>query len=83
MFDMVVMSFDLHSCVLDAHVKRGAELPTDRHLVVSSICWLEIVFLPFFVMFFLLRLIFTSKVEVEGLYVDSGSSCCRTVLLFQ
>ncbi|KAL7866069.1 hypothetical protein SRHO_G00113160 [Serrasalmus rhombeus] len=39
MIDFVVMSSDLQPCVLDTRVKRGAELSTDHHLVVSWIRW--------------------------------------------
>ncbi|KAI3367295.1 hypothetical protein L3Q82_008347 [Scortum barcoo] len=35
----VVVSFDLRPYVLDTWVKRGAELSTDHHLVVSWIFW--------------------------------------------
>ncbi|KAK3564675.1 hypothetical protein QTP86_024820 [Hemibagrus guttatus] len=38
MIDLVVVSSDLWSHVLDTRVKRGAELSTDHHLVVSWIC---------------------------------------------
>ncbi len=38
MIDFVVMSSDLRPHVLDTRVKRGAELSTDHHLVVS---WLR------------------------------------------
>ncbi|KAK3533220.1 hypothetical protein QTP70_013622 [Hemibagrus guttatus] len=38
MIDFVVMSSDLRPHVLDTRVKRGAELSTDHHLVVSWIC---------------------------------------------
>lgn len=37
LIDFVVISTDLHY-VLDTRVKRGAELSTDQHLVVSWIC---------------------------------------------
>ncbi|KAK3532983.1 hypothetical protein QTP70_006201 [Hemibagrus guttatus] len=37
MIDLVVMSSDLRPQVLDTRVKRGAELSTDHHLVVSWI----------------------------------------------
>ncbi|KAK3574013.1 hypothetical protein QTP86_034352 [Hemibagrus guttatus] len=37
MIDLVVVSSDLRLHVLDARVKRGAELSTDHHLVVSWI----------------------------------------------
>ncbi|KAK3531113.1 hypothetical protein QTP70_011063 [Hemibagrus guttatus] len=37
MIDLVVMSSDLRPHVLDTRVKRGAELSTDHHLVVSWI----------------------------------------------
>ncbi|KAK3550659.1 hypothetical protein QTP70_002362 [Hemibagrus guttatus] len=37
MIDLVVMSSDLRPHVLDTQVKRGAELSTDHHLVVSWI----------------------------------------------
>ena len=40
MIDFVVVSSDLWPYVLDTRVKRGAELSTDHHLVVSWICWL-------------------------------------------
>ncbi|XP_078030984.1 uncharacterized protein LOC144466919 [Epinephelus lanceolatus] len=39
MIDFVVVSFDLRPYVLDTRVKRGAELSTDHHLVVSWIRW--------------------------------------------
>uniref|UniRef100_A0A671UIZ1 Endonuclease/exonuclease/phosphatase domain-containing protein n=1 Tax=Sparus aurata TaxID=8175 RepID=A0A671UIZ1_SPAAU len=39
MIDFVVMSSDLRPYVLDTRVKRGAELSTDHHLVVSWIRW--------------------------------------------
>ncbi|KAJ0006408.1 hypothetical protein NQD34_013681 [Periophthalmus magnuspinnatus] len=39
MIDFVVMSSDLRPRVLDTRVKRGAELSTDHHLVVSWIRW--------------------------------------------
>ncbi|KAI3353576.1 hypothetical protein L3Q82_020098 [Scortum barcoo] len=39
MIDFVVVSSDLRSYVLDTRVKRGAELSTDHHLVVSWIRW--------------------------------------------
>nr|XP_054603205.1 craniofacial development protein 2-like [Nothobranchius furzeri] len=39
MIDFVVVSSDLWSYVLDTRVKRGAELSTDHHLVVSWIRW--------------------------------------------
>uniref|UniRef100_A0A671V1W2 Reverse transcriptase domain-containing protein n=1 Tax=Sparus aurata TaxID=8175 RepID=A0A671V1W2_SPAAU len=39
MIDFVVVSSDLRLYVLDTRVKRGAELSTDHHLVVSQICW--------------------------------------------
>ncbi|KAI3366557.1 hypothetical protein L3Q82_000478 [Scortum barcoo] len=40
MIDFVVVSSDLRPYVLDTRVKRGAELSTDHHLVVSWIhCW--------------------------------------------
>jgi len=35
MIDFVVVSADLRPHVLDTRVKRGAELSTDHHLVVS------------------------------------------------
>ncbi|KAK3555364.1 hypothetical protein QTP86_014959, partial [Hemibagrus guttatus] len=38
MIDLVVVSSDLRPHVLDTRVKRGAELSTDHHLVVSWIC---------------------------------------------
>ncbi|KAK3515164.1 hypothetical protein QTP70_008179 [Hemibagrus guttatus] len=38
MIDLVVVSSDLQPHVLDTRVKRGAELSTDHHLVVSWIC---------------------------------------------
>ena len=37
MIDFVVVSSDLRPYVLDTRVKRGAELSTNHHLVVSSI----------------------------------------------
>ena len=37
MIDFVVMLTDLRSCVLDTRVKRGAELSTGHHLVVSCL----------------------------------------------
>lgn len=39
MIDFVLMASDLRPYVLDTQVKRGAELSTDYHLVVSWICW--------------------------------------------
>ncbi|MDF4345943.1 hypothetical protein P3386_24195, partial [Vibrio parahaemolyticus] len=39
MIDFVLVSFDLRPYVLDTRVKRGAELSTDHHLVVSWIRW--------------------------------------------
>ncbi|KAI3366230.1 hypothetical protein L3Q82_010039, partial [Scortum barcoo] len=39
MIDFVVISSDLRPYVLDTRVKRGAELSTDHHLVVSWIHW--------------------------------------------
>ncbi len=39
MIDFVVVSPDLRPYVLDTRVKRGAELSTDHHLVVSWIRW--------------------------------------------
>ena len=39
MIDFVVVSSDLRPYVLDTGVKRGAELSTDHHLVVSCIRW--------------------------------------------
>ena len=39
MIDFVVMSSDLRPYVLDTRVKRGAELSTNHHLVVSRIHW--------------------------------------------
>ncbi|KAI3364575.1 hypothetical protein L3Q82_011365 [Scortum barcoo] len=39
MIDFVVVSSDLWPYVLDTRVKRGAELSTDHHLVVSWIRW--------------------------------------------
>ncbi|XDV43830.1 hypothetical protein PO909_012233 [Leuciscus waleckii] len=39
MIDFVVASSDLRPYVLDTRVKRGAELSTDHHLVVSWIRW--------------------------------------------
>ncbi|KAI3371782.1 hypothetical protein L3Q82_024331 [Scortum barcoo] len=41
MIDFVVVSSDLWPYVLDTRVKRGAELSTDHHLVVSWIRWQE------------------------------------------
>ncbi|KAK5868067.1 hypothetical protein PBY51_012512 [Eleginops maclovinus] len=38
MIDFVIVSSDLRPHVLDTRVKRGAELSTDHHLVVS---WVE------------------------------------------
>ncbi|KAK3545285.1 hypothetical protein QTP70_003049, partial [Hemibagrus guttatus] len=38
MIDLVIVSSDLRPHVLDTRVKRGAELSTDHHLVVSWIC---------------------------------------------
>ena len=35
MIDFVILSSDLRSYVFDTRVKRGAELSTDHHLVVS------------------------------------------------
>ncbi|KAK3544536.1 hypothetical protein QTP86_015589 [Hemibagrus guttatus] len=37
MIDLVIMSYDLRPHVLDTRVKRGAELSTNHHLVVSWI----------------------------------------------
>ncbi|TWW57328.1 hypothetical protein D4764_07G0000470 [Takifugu flavidus] len=39
MIDFVVVSSDLRPHVLDTWVKRGAELSTDHHLVVSYLRW--------------------------------------------
>ena len=39
MIDFIVVSSDLRPHVLDTRVKRGAELSTDHHLVVSWIRW--------------------------------------------
>ncbi|TWW81730.1 R2DM Retrovirus-related Pol polyprotein from type II retrotransposable element [Takifugu flavidus] len=39
MIDFVVVSSDLRPHVLDTRVKRGAELSTDHHLVVSCLRW--------------------------------------------
>ncbi|KAI3360389.1 hypothetical protein L3Q82_002300 [Scortum barcoo] len=39
MIDFVVVSSDLRPYVLDTRVKRGAELSTDHHLLVSWIRW--------------------------------------------
>ncbi|XP_076740219.1 uncharacterized protein LOC143418639 [Maylandia zebra] len=39
MIDFVIVSADLRPYVLDTRVKRGAELSTDHHLVVSWIRW--------------------------------------------
>ncbi len=39
MIDFVVVSSDLRPYVLDIRVRRGAELSTDHHLVVSWIRW--------------------------------------------
>ncbi len=39
MIDFVVVSSDLRPRVSDTRVKRGAELSTDHHLVVSWIRW--------------------------------------------
>ena len=39
MIDFVVMSSDLRPHVLDTRAKRGAELSTDHHLVVSWLRW--------------------------------------------
>ncbi|TWW74560.1 hypothetical protein D4764_14G0005630 [Takifugu flavidus] len=39
MIDFVVLSLDLRPHVLDTWVKRGAELSTDQHLVVSWLRW--------------------------------------------
>ena len=39
MIDFVIVSSDLRPYVLDTRVKRGAELSTDHHLVVSWIRW--------------------------------------------
>ncbi|TWW69277.1 hypothetical protein D4764_18G0000830 [Takifugu flavidus] len=39
MIDLVVVSSDLRPHVLDTRVKRGAELSTDHHLVVSWLRW--------------------------------------------
>ncbi|KAK0131117.1 hypothetical protein N1851_034192 [Merluccius polli] len=38
-FDFVVVSSDLRPHVLDTRAKRGAELSTDHHLVVSWLRW--------------------------------------------
>ncbi|KAK3542811.1 hypothetical protein QTP70_003071 [Hemibagrus guttatus] len=38
MIDLMIVSSDLWPHVLDTRVKRGAELSTDHHLVVSWIC---------------------------------------------
>ncbi|KAI3368807.1 hypothetical protein L3Q82_025417 [Scortum barcoo] len=38
MINFVVVSSDLRPYVLDTRVKRGAELSTDHHLVVSGAC---------------------------------------------
>jgi len=37
--DLVILSSDLRPYVLETRVKRGAELSTDHHLVVSWIRW--------------------------------------------
>ncbi|KAI3360415.1 hypothetical protein L3Q82_002250 [Scortum barcoo] len=37
MIDFVVVSSDLRPYVLDTRVKRGAELSTDHHLVVTQV----------------------------------------------
>ena len=39
MINFVIVSSDLGPCVLDTQVKRGAELSTDHHLVVSWCRW--------------------------------------------
>jgi len=39
MIDFVVVSADLRPYVLDTRVKRGAQLSTDHHLVVSWMRW--------------------------------------------
>ena len=39
MIDFIIVSSDLRPYVLDTRVKRGAELSTDHHLVVSWIRW--------------------------------------------
>ena len=39
MIDFVVVSSELRPYILDSRVKRGAELSTDHHLVVSWISW--------------------------------------------
>jgi len=39
MIDFVVVLSDLRPYVLDTQVKRGAELSTDHHLVVSWLRW--------------------------------------------
>lgn len=39
MIDFVVISADLHPTVLDIWVKKGAEMSTDYHLVMSWIRW--------------------------------------------
>ncbi|XP_051275980.1 uncharacterized protein LOC127374553 [Dicentrarchus labrax] len=39
MIDFVIVSSDLRPHVLDTRVKRGAELSTDHHLVVSWVRW--------------------------------------------
>ena len=39
MIDFVIVSSYLRPCVLDTQVKRGAELSTDHHLVVSWVWW--------------------------------------------
>ena len=41
MIDFVIISSDLRPYVLDTRVKRGAELSTDHHLVVSWVEWRE------------------------------------------
>ena len=39
MIDFIVVSSDLRPHVLDTRAKRGAELSTDHHLVVSRLRW--------------------------------------------
>ena len=39
MINFVVVSLDLRPYVLDTRVKRGVELSTDHHLVVSWLQW--------------------------------------------
>ncbi|KAJ0003116.1 hypothetical protein NQD34_018156 [Periophthalmus magnuspinnatus] len=64
MIDFVVMSSDLQSRVLDTRVKRGAELSTDHHLVVSWIHWWR-------------RKTRQAQVHCESLLGTSGGALCQ------